>query len=51
LIFQFRERAKEKGEGEGEGWSARRGVGTHGERGEGSADSSLSNCFNFYVKS
>jgi len=49
LIFQFRERAKEKGEGEG--WSARRGVGTHGEMGEGSADSSLSNCFNFYVKS
>jgi hypothetical protein len=26
-------------------------VGTHGERGEGSADSALNNCFNFYVKS
>jgi len=37
--------------GKGEGWTVRRGVGTHGEKGEGSADSALNNYFNFYVKS
>jgi hypothetical protein len=48
LIFQFGERGKEKEERGRMEWQA--GSGDSWERGEGSADSALSNCFNFYVK-